>query len=183
MHLARNAVAQLGPRYAGIVPAIYSWKAPAAITPVDETGFGWMIMEYVSGIPFSPHFKDLIVAEKKDVLLEIATIFSAIQRMKLPAGVDRFGGLTFDDQGSIISGQETLQLIPGGPWQEYHQYWRNQLICQLNCADRSDLIDGWRAHGVRERLEQLNDEKFHDILKDGGVDMSKLALVHTDFSQ
>lgn len=61
--------------------------------------------------------------EKRCILAEIAALFSAIQGLELPPGVTCFGGPTIDYNGDIISGQETLQALPGGPWHEYGQSW------------------------------------------------------------
>lgn len=180
MHLVRDAVAQLGPRYVGLVPAVYAWKAATAPNPVDETGFGWTVMEYLTGSPLDAQFEKLDMAEKKPVILEIAAIFFAIQGVKLPPGVDRFGGLTIAE-GQIVSGQATLQELPGGPWRAYDEVWKHQISCQMKDADGSELIDGWRANGIRERIE-LFSNKLGDVIKDAGVDASQLVLVHTDFS-
>lgn len=182
MYLARGAVAKLGPRYTGIVPAVYSWRAATGPKPVDEAGFGWTVMEYLTGSPMDVHFKSSGPVEKRSMVLEMAAIFSAIQGVNLPPGVDRFGGLTINDEGNIVSGQETMQGLPGGPWHEYHDVWSHQILCQVKAADGSEVIQGWRAHGIRERIEQFASTKLRNIIKDEGVDMSKLAFVHVDFS-
>lgn len=49
MHLSRAVMAQLGPTYAGIVPAVNAWKAAAGPDPIDETEFGRVVMEYLTG--------------------------------------------------------------------------------------------------------------------------------------
>ncbi|QLI70960.1 uncharacterized protein G6M90_00g071210 [Metarhizium brunneum] len=182
MHLARGAIAQLGSRYASLVPAVYAWKAAAGPHPVDETGFGWIVMEYLTGSPLHEQFKSFDMAEKKLIIPEIASIFSSIQRVELPPGVDCFGGFTINKEGNIISGQETIQGAPGGPWREYDEVWRHQMLCQLKEADANELIQGWRVHGIRERIEQFLNVTLRRVLQDAGVDMSKLGFVHFDFT-
>ncbi|KZZ88518.1 Aminoglycoside phosphotransferase [Moelleriella libera RCEF 2490] len=182
MHLARGAVAELAPAYAGVVPAIYAWKAAAGPNPVDETGFGWIMMEYLTGSPLAAEFKSFDMAGKKSVLRGMAAIFSAIQGVKLPPGVDRFGGLTINEKGDIVSGQEALQPVPGGPWPEYADVWKHQLRCELKQADNSTVVRGWQANGIRERIDRFSSGALSNVIRDGGVDMTKLALVHQDFT-
>lgn len=183
IHIARSAMAQLGPGYEGVVPAVYAWKAAVGPDPVDETGFGWIVMEYLKGSSLNAQFKSFDMNEKKDVILQIADIFSAMQGAKLPPGVDRYGGLTIDDKGNIVSGQESMQGVPGGPWHEYEDVWRHQLLIQLKQADDSPVVDGWRANRIRDRIEQFSNAVLHDVIKDAGIDVSKLAFVHLDFSK
>lgn len=183
IHIARGAVVQAGSGYAGVVPAVYAWKAAAGPDPVDETGFGWIVMEYLKGSSLNAQFESFEMIEKKRVIHEIAAIFSAMQAAKLPPGVDRFGGLTIDDMGNIVSGQETLQGVPGGPWYEYEEVWRHQLLCQLKEADKSPVIEGWRMNGIRDRIEQFSCVALRPVIQNTGIDMSKLAFVHLDFSK
>lgn len=125
MHLVRVAVAHLGREFAGLVPDLYAWKAAASPEPVDETGFGWTLMEFVPGRPLDAHFDALSEAEKKLVIGQIASVFSAIQAVELPPGVGFHGGLTIDDGGAIVSAQPTL--VKGGPWIKYGDFWRAKL--------------------------------------------------------
>lgn len=97
--------------------------------------------------------------------------------MRLPPGVDRLGGLTITEEGRIISGQETPQGLPGGPWYGY------DVLCQLKAADGNEMIQGWRAHGIRERIETFTGATLRHVIQDAGVDMFKLVFVHFDFSQ
>jgi hypothetical protein len=41
----------------------------------------------------------------------------------------------------------------------------------------------WRAHGIRERMERFSRERVGKTLRQGGVNTSKLAFVHLDFSK
>jgi hypothetical protein len=75
MHLARKAVARLGPEYIGVVPAVYAWKLSSGPNLVNETGFGWIVMEYLTGSPLNAQFKSFDMTQKKFTLKEIAAIF------------------------------------------------------------------------------------------------------------
>lgn len=183
IHLARDAIAPVGPEYTNLVPAVFAWKAATDPNPVDETGFGWIVMEYLTGSSLYKQFKTFDMGKKNSIIIGIAAIFSAIQGITLPPGVDRFGGLTINAAGDIVSGQETMQSSPGGPWKEYDDVWRHQLLCQLKGADNSEVIQGWKANGLRERIDNFSRAKLRSVIEQAGVDMSKLAFVHLDFSQ
>ncbi|KJZ71376.1 hypothetical protein HIM_09217 [Hirsutella minnesotensis 3608] len=182
IQLLRTALTKLGPYYASLVPIVYAWKAAQKPEPIDESGFGWTVMEYLPGLPLNKACESFDMAEKECIVSEIATIFSAMQGMELPPGVDRYGGFTIDDQGNILSGQETIVAVPGGPWSDYDDYWRHQLFCQLIEADSNSIIQGWRAHGIRERVDTFMREKLRDIINNAGLNLTKLAFVHADFT-
>ena len=91
--------------------------------------------------------------------------------------------MTINDQGEIVSGQETFQGLPGGPWREYDQVWRHQIICQLNSADSNPLMQGWHLNGIRQRINRFVDRRLQDVLVSSGVDTSQRGFVHLDFSK
>lgn len=181
LHLARVAVAHLGPDSAGLVPAVYAWKAAASPDPVDETGFGWMLMEFVQGVPLDAHFRTLSVAEKKGVVGQIAAIFSAIQSAELPSGVGSYGGLKFDDRGAIVSGQPTL--AKGGPWEKYEDFWKAKFQCELEQAEENEVMNGWYENGIRERINSFINTKLDGLLRRAGITTPRLALIHGDLSE
>ena len=179
MQLARHAMAQLGDGYAGLVPAVYAWKAGASADREGE--FGWTVMEYMAGVPMDAQFETLSLDEKKRLVQEVAVIFAALQGAKLPSGLNRHGGLTIDEQGAIVSGQSTMQ--EGEPQTRYEDHWAANLQWQLKEADESAMIQGWRENGIRERVDRFVATKIGDVIQTAGVDSSKLALVHLDFSE
>jgi hypothetical protein len=67
-------------------------------------------------------FSGLSYDDKKNVISQVADIFACIQCAKLPAGVTKFGALTFDEHGSIVDGQ--MPILPGGLWDTYADVWR-----------------------------------------------------------
>jgi hypothetical protein len=91
------------------------------------------------------------LAEKLAVIEQVAEIFAAFQKMPLPDGLNgHIGGLSFDDKGDVIGAQ--MPLLPPGPWESLVHLWLSRFQQQLHDADKSSALDGWRAGGVRERL-------------------------------
>ena len=77
MHLARTAIAQKLPKYAELVPNVYTWKATVP-NPIDEEDFGWIAMQYVEGSSLHAAFKTFTRDEKISTVKEIAAIFSVM---------------------------------------------------------------------------------------------------------
>lgn len=170
MELARTAVGE-------IVPGVYAWKAAQGDGSCEE-GFGWIVMEYREGEMLDRVFKRMDGAEKKRIVEEVACVFAALQRVKLPEGVSMHGGLTIKN-GEIVSGEATLQ--EGGPG-GYVDAWKNRIDGVLKEADESEVIAGWKG-SLRQRIETFKNEKLEGVLRDAGIDMSLLGLVHNDFSK
>lgn len=191
IHLARAAVSQLGEEYVDIVPAIYAWKAFSHFPSLDgdddalradEATFGWTIMDYKPGQPLDEQFRSFSLYEKKRVVGKIACVFAAIQSIKLPPGVESFGGLTIDDTtGAIISGQGVLSHSE--PWPTYAAFFAYGMNKRLESIDTSVVLKGWRENGVRDRIDSLlTGEKLIDILEAAGIDPTQKSLLHFDFS-
>ncbi len=101
-----------------------------------------------------------LTGEKKDIVVQIADIFACTQGIKLPAGVTKFGGLTFDNAGHIVDGQSPV--VEGGPWDAYEEVWCAKIRTALKTSEREDLVLlGWKQDGVRDRIDRF--------LADGGV--------------
>lgn len=180
LHLTRVALEQAKPEYATVIPSVYSWKPSSFPEPANETAFGWIIMEFKTGVSLDSVFKDMPLDEKKAAVEQIADIFCAIQKMNLPTGVTGHGGLTIDRSGDIISAE--MSTLKGGPWTTYADSWTARLSSQLAEADGSVTIKGWRPGGVRERVDRFMESGVEAVLKTADVDTSKLAFVHGDLS-
>ncbi|OBT53862.1 hypothetical protein VE04_06560 [Pseudogymnoascus sp. 24MN13] len=61
------------------------------------------------------------------------------------------GGVTFDDNGQIVS--TAMTSVGAGPWTTYESSFKDRLAVALRKADANPYINGWRANGVRERLD------------------------------
>lgn len=62
-----------------------------------------------------------------------------------------FGGVTFDDTGHIVS--TAMTSVGVGPWSSYEASFEGRLEVALQKADANPYIQGWRANGVRGRLD------------------------------
>ncbi|KAK1757149.1 aminoglycoside phosphotransferase, partial [Echria macrotheca] len=179
-HLARRALLA-SDLLAVIVPAVYAW-APYRPDETDGVaGMGWIIEEFCYGVKlYHGVFNSLSIDAKKDAISQMADIFACVQSVKLPAGVTKFGGLTFDEHGHIADGQ--MPILPGGPWTTYAEVWRASIRTELEHSEEEGAVTaGWRANGVRDRIEEF--------IADGGVermlsrvDVGQRVLVHGDFS-
>ena len=177
VHFARTALAKL-PKHSEIVPAVYSWGELKTGTTLPEKGFGWIMMEARRGVQLDEQFKTWSLDDRKVIVEEIAQILTAIQTQPLPAEVDSFGGLTIKD-GQIVSGQPTV--IAGGPWRTYEEFWTALLNMELSQSEGSPVLNGWRANGVRERVDKFIGRAVRDLLAD--VDRDQRAFCHGDFSE
>lgn len=172
MELARRAVRKRG--YADIVPCVYAWKS--AQLDRGEEGFGWVVMEYKEGEMLDRVFKTMDVTEREKIVEDVAGLFAALQRVELPRGVSMHGGLTIKD-GEIVSGEATL--VEGGPWM-YVDAWKGRIESVLREADESEVIAGWEG-SLRARIERFKNDVLEGVIRDAGVDMALLGLVHNDF--
>lgn len=62
-------------------------------------------------------FSPLELEDKEQVLEQIAAVLAAIQAVRLPEGVTKFGALTFDLSGRIVSGE--APFLKGEPVGSY----------------------------------------------------------------
>ncbi|KAJ5761236.1 Phosphotransferase enzyme family protein [Penicillium odoratum] len=178
MKIARDGLRTFRSGLEVLVPAIYARKIPSSSE--DTPGFGWIMMEYKSGVPLDEYFVGLPTTMKKDILEQIADTIAGIEGSQLPLKVDQFGGLTIGKEG-IISGEMTT--IQGGPWKTYEAWWQDRLRDQLKSADKSPVLEGWRPGGkLRDRIEDFIAYEISSIFTQAGVDSSKRVLIHGDFT-
>lgn len=178
LHLARQGLdAETGrPGLAAVVPAVYDWRRAGG-----SSQLGWVLMDHLPGAGLDQQFGALTAAEKHAVLAQLGDIFAGIQRAPLPAGVAAYGGLRITDEGAIVGGDMTT--LPGGPWATYGGFLRARLRSQLGGADGSEVLQGWRPHGVRGRVDAFLDSRLESALEEAGVDTAARALVHGDLSR
>jgi hypothetical protein len=69
------------------------------------------------GVDLDSHFSNLTLPEKASILNQIAAVLSAIQAARLPERFTKFGGLTFDRDRRIMSGE--APVAKGSPRIEY----------------------------------------------------------------
>ncbi|KAI1415376.1 hypothetical protein F5Y13DRAFT_8456 [Hypoxylon sp. FL1857] len=176
-YLARQSIQAAG--LPSVVPAAYAW-APCRYPDVpDETGFGWTMTEFKAGSDLDAEFPSLGLDDAIGAIQQLARIFAAIQSAKIPETVTKFGALTLDGQGVIISGQPPL--LKAGPFDTYAELWVAKLQTQLSDADKSPLLKGWTEGGVREHIDKfIASGGVEEVLKD--VDTNQRVLVHGDLT-
>ncbi|EGX95198.1 Protein kinase-like domain [Cordyceps militaris CM01] len=177
-HLVRQslAAARLGP----LIPDVYAW-APASLTDkLREKDFGWIISEFRAGVDLNTVFADLTNDARGKVLGQIAAAFAAIQAVKLPETVTKFGGIAFNEKGQIISAEAPFRQID--PMVDsYVEFKFGNLRRRFDAAGKSPVIRGWKTDGVDVRIEQfLSSNGPEKVLS--GVDLAQKSLVHADFT-
>lgn len=178
-HLAHSALLAAG--QGPLVPAIYAWGPCRYPEVPDESGFGWILDEFKTGSDLDSVFDELSWDEKQAVIGAIADMLTALQQAPIPANVvDKFGSMTFGKEGQVVPGE--MPLLEGGPWSSYAALWAARMRLKLENADNSSVLNGWRANGVRERIENFITQGGIDKLLDG-VDTQQKVLVHGDFSE
>ncbi|KZL86233.1 phosphotransferase enzyme family protein [Colletotrichum incanum] len=177
MHLARQGLlSSAKPDTAKLVPALYDWQSFGN----SQSGFGWSLMEFKEGVPLDTVFRDLPGDDMKDVLGQIADVFTGIQKAPLPESIQSHGGMTIDGKGNIVSGQMTT--LKGGPWESHSDFWRAKFMLRIEDAGVSPALDGWKPNGVRERVDKFLAVGLEEFLEGSNVDVGKRALIHGDLT-
>jgi hypothetical protein len=162
---------------APLIPSIYAW-ASATDAP-EESGAGWIMSELKSGVDLDSEFLSLALRDKEQVLDQIAAVLAAIQTARVPESVTKFGALTFDRSGRIVSGE--APLLKGEPVASYADWRVANLRSQLKLASQSQVIQGWKSNGLDTRIEKfLNSRGCEKVLT--SVDLHQKYLIHSDFS-
>lgn len=176
--IARQAIEKAGLEQ--IVPAVYAWAPAVSNDVIEEENFGWVVAEFKTGKDLDAQLPSLSADEKEDVLNHIAKIVAALQNAPVPATVNRFGGLAFDEQGNIVSAE--MVLIKGDPFERYAQVWAAKLQAQLEESETNPVLNGWREQGIAERIRS-----FIETLGLGdavaGVAPREYTFVHGDLSR
>lgn len=177
MHLAREGLASFRPDMEDAIPAIYAWR------PADTKAgtMGWIVMEFKGGMPLDKAMPAMSASQRDDVLGQLADVFAGIQRAPLPDSLDAYGGIDVDETGQLVPGQMTT--LSGGPWPSYGRLWDTRIAAQLEGADGSAVLDGWKPNGVRDRITKLVDAGLDSVLRHAGADVSQRVLVHGDLSE
>ena len=176
MSLAREALK--GVELSHIVPVVYGWGT------VEEEQEGWILMQALDGINIMDQrpWTEMGINEKQLVLSQMADIASALQTYPLPSTVTRIGGLNIEKDGTLTSALMTLSY--GGPFQDCFSYWHSILNKQLEEADGSSVVRGWRNSNVRTRVENFIEspaglKKAIDLL---GPVCKRRSIVHADLT-
>lgn len=179
IHLTQKALA----RYPStIVPKVYGWESADGADETDGI-HGW-ILESMRGSPLDVIFPTLPFEDKRKIISQIAQIFKAIQTFQLPETVKQIGGLGFNKEGDIISGPFTIPM--GGPFFTYSEMFKANLDLQLQAADRTPLIGGWRKasdDNLHDRLQKFMESNLVDEILEKTERGTNLTLIHGDFGK
>jgi len=173
------AAAALGPIFKPhVVPRLYGWVG--STSKQGERQQGWILQELMPGTPLDEKLDDMGLEEKKKIFAQIAKLLKGLQDFPLLASITQFGGLTFDNESNIISAPMTSTGI--GPWPSYEAAFKARLKQALRKADENPYIQGWRANGVRARLEAFVERglpaSFEPL-----ESRNQKVIVHADFSK
>ncbi|KAK0391597.1 hypothetical protein NLU13_1097 [Sarocladium strictum] len=163
-----------------LAPAIYAWGLGSL---AKEEGHSdcppWIISEYKPGVDVDTVFSTLQTSEKQQVLKDVAAALAAIQKAELPPTVDKFGGLTFDKRGDMVSCEAALGK--GEPTVSYLKRKRHAVMAALSSAEKSPIIQGWKQRGIDQRIKRfLEDGGLETVLS--RVNIHQKNLIHADFT-
>ena len=158
-------------KFPGFIPRVFGWRSA-------RDGQGWILQEYMAGSPLLDDFGQMSDVDKACILRQMADVLSSLQLIELPPSVRDYGGLGFGSSGEYVSAP--LSIMDAGPFPTYGELVKATVQSKLNKADTDPQVDGWRANGVRTRLEKFLVEGLHVAMKSMGS--FPKALVHADFS-
>jgi hypothetical protein len=156
-----------------VVPRIYGWGSAAS-------GQGWTLQELLPGEPLDEAFESMSLDEKRRILAQMAELLKGLQGFSLPDTVKGFGGVTYDGSGAIVSA--AMPSVGAGPWSSLEESFKRRLEVALAKADENQYIKGWRANGLRERLEAFVAKGVPEQLEALGSRADRV-IVHADFSE
>lgn len=168
------ASAALGGFEPHVEPFVYAWASVAT-----EFSQDWILQELMPGTPLDETFDDMDLQEQKKILAQMAKLLKALQDYQLPESIEGFGGMTFDQVGRIVS--TAMTSVGAGPWPSYEASFQGRLEVALQKADANPYIRGWRANGVRERLDAFLERGVPAQFKSLSSKQDKV-IVHADFS-
>lgn len=158
-----------------IVPSVYGWGSAAA-----ESSQGWILQKLMPGVPVDAAFPDMDLKGKRVIFAQIVQILSALQKYQLPESITSFGGVTFDAEGHTVSAAMTS--VDAGPWPSYEESFKGRIQVALVEADANIFIQGWRANGVRERIDAFVESGLAPQFQSLSFKYQK-GIVHADFSE
>ncbi|KAF9885584.1 hypothetical protein FE257_012790 [Aspergillus nanangensis] len=157
-----------------LIPDVYSWK-----NYVDSNDTGWILSQHMQGTNVGLEFPRIPLERQKIIVHQLAQIAKAIQDLSIPSSVRGYGGACFNDAGEVVSGPAALPI--GAPYETYQDLYKGLLRRQLELSDSSDVLNGWRDSGLRDRLDKFLAEGIDAIFKTTAVS-SRKCLVHGDLS-
>ena len=168
LSIARNA---LQAKYPSFIPRVFGWGSA-------RHGQGWILQEHMTGSPLLDDFSQMIDVDKVCILRQMADVLSCFQLIQLPATIQEYGGLGFGPSGEYVSAP--MSFLDAGPFPTYEDLLKATIQSKLAKADNDPQVQGWRANGVRARLDEFIAEGLHTSMESMGS--FPKTLVHADFS-
>jgi len=169
--LAADALCDVEPH---VVPRVFDWGT------ASPGRLGWILQELMPGEPLLDAFEEkMSLEEKKNIMAQMVKLLKALQDYRLPNSLKGWGGVTFDNTGAIVSA--AMPSVGAGPWSSFEESYRSRLKVALRRADDNPYLQGWRANGVRDRVEAFIERglaaQFSDLRS-----KEDRAIIHADFS-
>lgn len=170
MNLFREALRDS--HFAHLIPEVYGWGSA-------EYGQGWILQEFKAGVPLDEFYQTLPGEDKPAILEQMAEVLVAMQKCKLPESIKLLGGVSFSDDGHLVSGP--LTTLSAGPFRTYTELYQAMLQQQVTSSDKSPILQGWQEDGIRARLEKFSLQGLARVTDE--YVQSPRAIVHSDFSK
>ncbi|KAI0550663.1 hypothetical protein F4679DRAFT_594575 [Xylaria curta] len=135
-----------------VVPSVYAWGSAST-----KTSQGWIIQQLMPG----------------------KSVDESFESMSLDQNVTGYGGVTFAQNGQVVS--TAMTSVGAGPWPTYESSFKGRLNVALRRADANPYIQGWNANGVRDRLENFVKHGLPSQFDSPKTAQDK-AIVHADFT-
>ena len=158
-----------------VVPSVYAWGSAAA-----ESSYGWTIQELMPGAPVDETFSSMELQQKKQIFGQMAKLLKALQDYQLPETITASGGVTFDENGRIVSA--AMPSVGEGPWPSYEASFRGRIEVALRKADANPHIQGWRGNGIRDRLDAFVERGLSAQFESLETKQDR-SIIHADFSK
>lgn len=156
-----------------VVPRVFGWGGASREHP------GWILQELMPGALLAETYsKTMSLDQKKGILAQMAGLLKALQDYPLPESIKGWGGVTFDESGAIVSAPMTS--VGAGPWPSLEDSFRGRLKVALTKADKNPYLKGWRANGVRERVDAFIEHGLPAQFSDLTSKQDK-TIIHADF--
>ncbi|ORY70468.1 uncharacterized protein BCR38DRAFT_107309 [Pseudomassariella vexata] len=158
-----------------VVPRVFGWGGTSAA----PEHMGWILEESMPGVPLVEAFRSMSLEQKKGILAQMVALLKGLQSYELPESIRGWGGVTFDDNGAIVSAAMTT--VGAGPWSSFEDSFRARLKIALAKADKSPHLQGWRPNGVRKRVDAFIEQGLAAQF-DGFTSKHDRAIIHADFT-
>ncbi|KAL8839661.1 MAG: hypothetical protein Q9170_001667 [Blastenia crenularia] len=133
----------------------------------------------MAGSPLLDDFDQMSDEDKGFILRQMAAVLTILQQYQIPSTIQGYGGLGFGPSGEYVSAP--LSIMDAGPFTTYEGLVKATIQSKLAKADMDPQVEGWRANGLRVRLDRFIAEGLHVAMENMGA--FPKVLVHADFNE